>query len=161
MTLNKTLQHTLLAAAAAAAAGSCSYNPNDYSSFAEIDAEGWRADQTFVFMPSMRDSIARGRLSLFVRHTNDYPYSNLWVELESHQPADSGHVELRRDTFCIEMADIYGNWYGSGSGTSFQLTDTVISDFAMIREAPLRLRHIMRPDPVGGLEQIGIIFEED
>lgn len=161
MMLNKKLlQHAMLAAAAATI-GSCSYNPNDYSGFAEIDADGWRADRTFVFMPEIQDSIARGTLSLFVRHTNDYPYSNLWVELESQQPADSGHIEVRRDTFSIELADIYGNWYGSGSGTSFQLKDTVITGFAMLNEAPLRLRHIMRPDPVDGLEQIGIIFEED
>lgn len=139
--------------------GACSYNPNDYSCFADIDADGWPADKTFVFMPETADSIAEGTLSLLVRHTNDYPYSNLWVELESQQPADSGHIATRLDTICIELADIYGNWYGTGAGTSFQLKDTISTRFTLMRDAPLRLRHIMRPQTVEGLEQVGIIFE--
>lgn len=146
-------------AALVAALGACSYNQNDYSCFSDIDADGWDADDTFVYTPQLADSTAVGTLSLMVRHTNDYPYSNLWVELETQQPADSGRLEVRLDTFCIELADIYGNWYGKGLGPSFQYSDTLRTDFTLFNDSPVRLRHIMRPQKVTGLEQVGIIFE--
>jgi len=147
------------AAAAMLLSIACSYNPDDYSCFSNIDPDdGWAYGRSFVYMPEIGDSMARGSLALMVRHTNDYPYSNLWVEVESHRPVDGGHVELHRDTFCIELADVYGNWFGSGLGTSFQKVDTVYADFVMTDGAPLRLRHVMRPDTVIGIEQVGFIF---
>lgn len=141
------------------AACSCIYNPNSYSCFSDIDpTEGWSYARTFVYLPQIGDSIACGRLELFVRHTNDYPYSNLWVELESHMPAPGGHVEIRRDTFCITLADVYGNWQGRGQGTTFEKIDTLYMDYRLINGAPVRLRHVMRPERVEGLEKVGLIF---
>lgn len=144
----------------AAATTSCSYNHNNYSCFSDIDpAEGWEYGRALVYMPEIGDSLAEGRLQMLVRHTNDYPYSNLWVEVESQQPADSGHLEVVRDTFCITLADIYGNWQGRGSGTTYERVDTLYADFTLISGAPLRLRHVMRPDRVEGIEKVGLIFE--
>lgn len=138
----------------------CSYNPNDYSCFTDIDPnQGWNYGTTFVYMPQTADSIAQGALTLLVRHNNDYAYSNLWITLESQQPQPDGHVETHVDTFCIELADIYGNWYGSGRGLSFAKVDTLYTDFLLTNGAPLRLRHIMRPDNVTGIEQVGLIFK--
>lgn len=137
----------------------CSYNPDDYSCFSDIDPDdGWAYGHSFGYMPEIDDSLAHGSLTLMVRHTNDYPYSNLWVEVESHRPVGGGHIELHRDTFCVELADVYGNWLGSGLGTSFQKVDTIYPDFVIADGAPLRLRHVMRPDKVVGIEQVGFIF---
>lgn len=149
----------LLAAASLLLCAACSYNPDDYSCFSNIDPNsGWKYGSTFVYLPELQDSLASGVLTLLVRHTNDYPYSNLWVEVESQQPAPNGHIALLRDTFCIDLADVYGNWLGSGSGASFQKVDTLYADFDLVDGAPLRLRHIMRPDRINGIEQVGFIF---
>lgn len=138
----------------------CSYNHNDYSCFTDIDpVEGWDYARTLVYMPEPADSIAEGMLLFYVRHSNDYPYSNLWIEVESQQPLPDGHVAARLDTFCIELADIYGNWHGKGRGTSFQLTDTLATRMLLPAGAPLRLRHIMRPEHVRGIEKVGLIFK--
>lgn len=149
----------LLASTICIAACSCSYNPNSYSCFSDINpSEGWQYGKSFVYMPEIKDSMADGRLELLVRHTNDYPYSNLWIELERQIPEDSGHLAICRDTFCITLADIYGNWHGHGQGTTFEKIDTLYLDYTLINGAPLRLRHVMRPDRVEGLEKIGLIF---
>lgn len=149
----------LSAAAALLLCAACSYNPNDYSCFSNIDASrGWKYGTKFIYLPEISDSLAHGQLALMVRHSNDYPFSNLWVELESQQSSDSGHIVLLRDTFCIELADTYGNWLGSGLGTSFQKVDTIYADFDLANGSPLKLRHVMRPDVVKGIEQIGLIF---
>lgn len=138
----------------------CSYNRNDYSCFTDIDpAEGWSYGETLVYMPEPADSIAEGTLLFYVRHTNNYPYSNLWIELESQQPLHDGHVATRLDTFCIQLADIYGNWHGKGRGTSYQFTDTLSARMLLPADAPLRLRHVMRPEHVKGIEKVGLIFK--
>lgn len=141
---------------------SCSYNPNDYSCFTAIDpAEGWAYDDGLVYLPEIADSAAAGALALMVRHTNDYPYSNLWVEVRSQQTLTDGHLAQRCDTFQIPLADIYGNWRGSGRGDSYVVLDTIYPDFTLISQSPLRLRHVMRPERVGGLEQVGFIFSSN
>lgn len=152
-------RNNVLAPLALILLAACSYNPNDYSGFDSIDPEeGWCADRSFSYSPEISDSIAEGSLQLFVRHTNDYPYSNLWVEVESVQPADSGRTATRLDTFCIELADVYGKWHGSGIGTSFQRTVELSPRFTIMRGTSLHLRHVMRPGRVTGLEQVGLIF---
>lgn len=151
-----------LAAAALALCAACSYNPDDYSCFSDIDpVEGWRYGSTFVYMPQVADSVVHGRLELLVKHTNDYPYANLWLELESQKVNSKGHLEVVRDTICVELADKFGNWHGSGPGTSFQFTHPVDSNYTLINQAPLKLRHIMRPQSVTGIEKVGLIFTSD
>jgi len=141
---------------------SCSYNPNSYSCFSDIDPiDGWQYGRTFVYIPEIADSITRGQLALLVRHTNDYPYSNLWIELSSQQPADSGHITMLRDTFCITLADVYGNWQGRGQGTTLEKIDTLYFDYHLINGAPLRLRHVMRPERITAIEKVGLIFTAD
>lgn len=62
------------------------------------------------------------------------------------------------DTVSVELADIYGTWLGSGLGTSFQRRVTLNPAFTVADSARVRVRHVMRVDPVPELEQIGIIF---
>ena len=154
----KTLKPLIIFAALAIMIGACSYNPNNYSCFADIAPEGWKDTVTFTFTPEIEDSIATGTLNLLVRNTNDYPYSNLWIEIESREETDSG-LRTRPDTVCIQLADIYGNWHGSGIGTSYQLKRQVYSAYTVRKGDSIRIRHIMRPTTISGLEQIGIIFE--
>lgn len=144
--------------ALAAMAGGCAYRPNDYSAFSSVDGDGWAYGNTYVYLPQVEDSVVDGSLLVAVRHTNDYPYSNLYLELSYQSLGPEGHVEFRRDTVNVELCDKYGHWLGSGSGLSYRLTDTVSTGFRLIDGAPLRLRHVMRSDRVTGLEQVGIIF---
>lgn len=149
----------LAGALAAVALASCNYSPNSYSCFSSIDpADGWAYGESYVYMPEIEDSIAAGSLALLVRHTNEYPFSNLWVEVQSQQPAGEG-IEVRTDTFCITLADVYGNWLGRGTGATIEKLDTIYPNFTITDGSPLRLRHVMRPDRVEGLEKVGFIFQ--
>lgn len=155
MRQTKKLTISLLMLAAVSLAA-CDYNPNDYSCFSAIDpSQGWEYGTTLVYIPEIEDSTANGTLTLMVRHNNDYPYSNLWLELSGLSREGQ---KLMCDTFCIELADVYGNWLGKGSGATFQRIDTLYRNFNLTDGAPLRLRHVMRADHVTGLEQVGLIF---
>lgn len=160
---SKNLSNKVLAALGAGLtllAWGCSAPDNDYSAFSTVDPDGWEYGHTFVYRPEIADSLAEGTLSLMVRHSNDYPYRNLWLEVSYQHMDPDSTITFRRDTVNFPLADLYGNWLGSGLGTSFQAMDTVATDFQLISGAPIRVRHIMRPDRVTAIEQIGIIFEE-
>ncbi len=130
---------------------------NSFSSFVRMPSAQWLYSSECVFTPdSLADSTAQGTLMLSLRHTASYPYSNIWIELACGDPSDS--ADFRRDTFDIVMADTFGRWCGSGMGTSFRLTDTLVRDFTLVRNRPLTVRHIMRADTIDGIEQVGIVF---
>ena len=138
----------------ALAVAACSRYANDYSQFGNIEPEGWAYTTFYVFTPEIEDSVTHGTLTLAVRHTNDYPYRNLYLEV-SYWQADSCAA---RDTLNVQLADIYGNWLGGGLGTSFQKADTIHSNFQLLNHSTIKVRHVMRPDVVTGVEQIGLMF---
>lgn len=146
--------HILLALMSALLFTACSYRPNDFSDFRDIPPAGWNYVHPFTFTPHIQDSVATGTLVLAVRHTNEYPFRNLYVEVSYLTPDSITH----RDTVNVMLADVYGNWLGSGLGTSFQKADTISRSFQLMDSTAITLRHVMRPDPVTGLEQIGLLF---
>lgn len=134
--------------------GACVPGHNDYSEFADIPSYGWAYSHPVTFIPTIADSICNGTMILTVRHGNAYPYRNLWVELSHTEPDNT----VRHDTINIELADVYGRWYGSGLGAGFQYSDTVSRQFTMYRDSGIKMRHIMRNDTLQAIEQIGIAF---
>lgn len=134
--------------------GSCVPGHNDYSQFINTGAEGWQYGDTLKFQPQIADSISTGKLKIAIRHTNAYPYSNLWLEIR-HFNGDS----LRLDTVNIEMADIYGKWHGNGIGANYQYALTISNHITLYRDHPIMINHIMRVDKLPNIEQIGLLFD--
>lgn len=127
-----------------------------FSGFRDFPEARWLYSRPVVFQSdTLGDSVARGLLLLSLRHTSDYPYSNLWVEVST---ADSSRRVLSCDTFDVGLADVFGRWYGSGMGASLRYTDTLSRDFRMVRGSSISVRHIMRTDTLPEIEQIGLIF---
>lgn len=134
--------------------GSCLPGHNDYSDYQQLPIGGWPYNDALTFTPAGGDSIAEGTLSIGLRHTNEYPYSNLYLELSYSDTAGA----RRLDTLNIIMADKYGHWRGKGVGTDFQLIDTVDTHFTRIAGSPIKVRHIMRVDTLRGIDMIGMEF---
>ncbi|MBQ9074057.1 MAG: gliding motility lipoprotein GldH [Muribaculaceae bacterium] len=137
--------------------GACVPGHNDYSDFKNVSVDGWAYNDTICFVPEIGDSVATGVLSIALRHNNNYIYSNIWLEA-SFNINDS---VIKRDTINIELADIYGRWHGKGIGTSFQLELPINAPHIIEPHQPIIIRHIMRVDTLQGIEQIGIIFQEN
>ncbi len=134
--------------------GSCLPGHNDYSDYQQLPIDGWVYNSPVTFTPTGEDSIAQGSLSLGLRHTNEYPYSNLYLEMAYEDTTGTS----RLDTLNITMADRYGRWCGKGVGTDFQLIDTINPHFTRIAGSPIRVRHIMRVDTLRGIDMVGIEF---
>ena len=123
--------------------------------FKAIAAEGWAYGERFEFNPEYADSVGYTGIAVAIRHNNDYPYSNLWLELKSPVP---GSDAMRIDTIDLEMADVYGHWYGRGAAMSYIIVDTLPGRYYYDRQRPMSLRHIMRVDTVPDLTQVGLLF---
>ena len=133
----------------------CKPKVNDFSVYTNIEPSGWKYGQSYDFEPVQQDSIVSGRLKLNVRHTGDYSYRNLWLEVTLR---DS--VIERVDTVNLLLADPFGNWFGTGVGTDFQLSSTLADTIRLCPPVKISVRHIMRSDDLKGIEQIGLDFTE-
>lgn len=145
--------------AATLSVASCSRPANDYSGYSDLGADGWIYGDTISFVPQTTDTVATGDIVVSLRHTPDYAWRNIWLEVTVM--ADSAATAVaRRDTVSIDLCDAYGRWYGNGIGVSYQLSDTVARGVTRSAAAPVYVRHIMRADTLRGIEQLGVLFAE-
>ncbi|MGX5818077.1 gliding motility lipoprotein GldH [Chitinophaga lutea] len=73
----------------------------------------WNVADTLPFevQLSPEDTGYYYNLYVNVRHTDAYPYSNLWIIIHTAGPGDSTTVARRVE---LPLADSYGKWMGSG-----------------------------------------------
>lgn len=144
-----------LAAVAAATMSGCSDKHPDFSEFKELPSAGWAYGDTVSITAAGLDSTEVRSLYASVRHSGDYLYRNLWLEV-SYTGADK---RLRIDTVELELADIYGRWLGNGFGPSYQM-EVPVSPAAPIADSTrVKVRHIMRVDTLHGVQQVGILIK--
>lgn len=131
--------------------GACAPRHNDYSRFESLPEAGWAYGDSIAFSPVGLDSVAQRSLSVALRHDNDYPYRNLWLEVTYGTPP-----AMQRDTVSIELADAYGRWHGNGLGPSYQMATDIAPAITLSDSSRISIRHIMRIDTLRGIRQIGI-----
>lgn len=128
---------------------------SERSKYFNIGSEGWTYGDTLVWTPLDSAAIDTANLIVALRHANDYPYANIWLECTFYAPEDT---TPRIDTINIWLADEYGRWLGTGIGVGRQITDTALWHTPIDLSKPIGLRHVMRSDCLTGVEQVGIII---
>lgn len=114
----------------------------------------WDADSVLQFEVPVPDTTHRYDVLLCVRHTEAYPYQNMWLFTEWN-----GQV----DTIEFYLADDHGRWLGNRNGkliempvlyeTSYQFTDTGY--------CTMRVQHGMREMALKGVSDVGIIIQRN
>ncbi len=140
-------------------AASCSRGERDYSRWQSLPADGWAYGDTLYLLPvdtglPDNDTLVRRSLHLGLTHDNDYPYSNVWLEV-----AYTGTGRRYRYTLNIPLADIYGRWLGSGFGSGYQRDVVIVPQADIDLTIPVEVRHVMRLDTLKGIDKIGILIE--
>jgi gliding motility-associated lipoprotein GldH len=77
----------------------------------------WEKEHKVGFEVFIDDTASAHNLYVNVRNTSLYPFSNLYLFIETMAP--SGHTI--RDTFEVILADDRGKWLGSGLGDIWDL----------------------------------------
>lgn len=120
-----------------------------YSRFAPILSGEWHMDSVLQFTYSIPDTTPDYRLTLYVRHAENYPYQNIWLFA-----GDSA----RCDTINCFLADDRGRWLGDKHhgwietpvfiGENFRYTDT--------GTYTLTVQHAMRDTVLRGVWDVGV-----
>ncbi|PWD99172.1 gliding motility lipoprotein GldH [Marinilabilia rubra] len=80
----------------------------------EFAGNGWYKDSVVTFNPVLEDTSKVLNLGFSMEHSNDYPYSNLWLFIEVKSP--DGHMQT--DTMEYFLAEPDGRWIGKGNDDS-------------------------------------------
>ena len=94
----------------------CRFEGNMLQSYRHLPDEGWCVDSLVYIPVPVADTTEAYDMTLRLRHTDDYPYSNLWLFVTAVAPDGTQTV----DTVNIPLSDEYGRWLGSGIGATMQ-----------------------------------------
>ena len=124
-----------------------------YTAFKTLPNTGWEADSSLCYQPVITDSIVDCQMQITIRHTDAYPYQNLWLFVDIEQDS----LLLTRDTIECYMANERGEWLGGGL-TVHELP-LLYSDhylFTNSGEYRISITQGMRNDTLTGIKEVGV-----
>ena len=146
------LKYCLLLLLTATLLASCDHNVV-YSEYRSLPFCGWDADSSLVFTPDITDTLSVYDVLLHVRHTQNYPYQNMWLFLDT--PAG-------RDTIEFYLADQRGRWLGNGFGNIKEMPVLYATSvrFPHTGEYQYVIRQGMREECLHGVQDVGLTIEK-
>lgn len=130
-----------------------------FSAQQPIETAGWHKDSVATFQWEMTDTLTNCDLLLFLRHTQSYPYQNMWLFLNYYYPFA---VEPVRDTVEFYLADDRGVWLGNGFGNIKEMPVLLKSNFKYPAKGlyKITIQQAMRDTVLKGISDIGISVKE-
>jgi gliding motility-associated lipoprotein GldH len=122
-----------------------------------IPLSGWDRNQTLYFQDSLRAKAPEKlHFEIDLRHTNLYPYQNLWLYIRTK--CSDGTSRL--DSINWTLSEPNGRWIGSGWGSlyslSHRLPDILIKKNTGSRWFIIEIQHGLRNKTLTGIEDIGV-----
>lgn len=135
---------------------SCSSNLV-YEAYTEVE-NGWQYQNVIEHMVDVEGPAAAHDVFLNIRHTNDYPYSNLWVQVFTTNP-DGQEVSQR---FEITLAKPDGQWLGNSWGSTITQERLIMQGvkFQKPGKHVFKVQHDMRLNNVPAITHIGVRVED-
>ena len=120
-----------------------------YTQFYSIPSEKWAIDEVAQFDYSIADAELPYRMIIYVRHTERYPYQNMWLFV------DDGY---RHDTIEFYLADDRGQWLGDKHHGFIEMPVLyeVANQFPDTGTYHLTIQHAMRDSVLRGVTDIGL-----
>ena len=129
-----------------------------YDQSQSIDEHGWLPDEVSTFRIDVDDTTHAFDLMVEVRNTIDYPYSNLFLFVDTRFPDGS----TSRDTIECPLADAAGHWYGRRTGRYVDSRYRLRAGSVRFAEPGMYLFGIsngMRDSAIAGIKDIGMRME--
>lgn len=121
----------------------------------------WKKDQKVRFDFTISDTSSNYLLYLYLRHTDAYPYSNIWLNVYTTMPGDQKPVVTRVE---VPLADPSGKWYARGMNEirehKMPLNNNGVVRFLKKGTYTIQLEQIMRNDPLPEVMSAGIMLEK-
>jgi len=130
---------------------------------ADVPVQGaaWNREFKPEFAFEMTDTVSKHDLFIDIRHTGEYPFSDLFLFVDLHGP-DGRHM---RDTIECLLADPTGKWFGKGLGFIFadRYQAHVLyrsgNRFPASGRYTVRLEQAMRTEELAGVLDVGVSVE--
>jgi len=74
-----------------------------------LDNDQWNYDEEFLTLVPIEDTLSNYRLDLALKHSSDFAYANLYIEIGTSFP-DGKSLS---DNFSLQLADKFGKWEGN------------------------------------------------
>ena len=125
-----------------------------YSHFSPIPTEKWHVDSVVHFDYPIADSTASYQMLVYVRHTEKYPYQNMWLFIDNND---------RRDTIEFYLADDRGQWLGNKHHGFIEMPvlfeqNYHFSDTGLYH---MSIQHAMRDTLLRGVTDIGLEIHQN
>ena len=120
-----------------------------YSRFVPVSSEKWDMDSVASFEYAITDADQDYRMLVYVRHTERYPYQNMWLFI-----GDSLHC----DTIEFYLADDRGQWLGNKHHGFIEMPVLLEENyhFADTGTYHMAIQHGMRDSILRGITDIGL-----
>lgn len=123
-----------------------------------IENNTWKSDDIKTFTFEVEDTISPMLISVNLRTTVDYAYSNLYVFMYSEYPDGSSH----KDTLEFLLAEPDGKWLGENTGTIVEFKGPIAAGgrFSKQGKYTFKLQHAMREEELKEVVDIGLCIEK-
>lgn len=135
----------------------CSNNSNNtiYSQYAAVPDLSWHQDSVFNFTFEVEDTIGLYDIFIDIRHTDAYPYQNMWLFVRNN-------MLPTRDTLEFFLADDHGRWLGNGLNGLVEMP-VIYEDgyrFPKLGTCQIAIMQGMRETYLKGVNDVGIIIKK-
>ena len=126
-----------------------------YNEYQGLPLSGWDKDSALVYEVNITDTLAAYNLILNVRHTQAYPYQNVWFFVENG-------LFGQTDTLEYYLADQRGRWLGNGFGDRREMPCLIGQNirFPHAQTYTFKVSQGMREDRLKGVTELGLIVEK-
>ena len=140
---------------------SCRPSPQYQDNYA-IPGGAWQVAYRPEFHFTITDTAIAYQLFLLIRHTDAYPYANIWVNMDSKAPGDTAWGKVRVE---VPLAAPTGQWLGRGAGELWEqrVPLTSLSRPAFFTKKgtyTVRLTQDMRRNPLPEVLTVGLRLEQ-
>ncbi len=128
---------------------------NTYHKMADIPNFSWQRSDTLDFEVKIADTLSDYDLFLIIRHNNDYPFTNLWIDFYTIFP-DGDTLKVRKQLHLADNDE--QRWKGECMGDICVAKVPLITDARFPQRGiyVFRIHHVMRSNPLPGVMNVGL-----
>ncbi len=123
----------------------------------------WKETFQPVYTFDITDTTKTYNLFLTMRHTDAYPFSNIWLNVKMLKPGEKEYTNVKIE---IPLAQPDGKWLGRGMNEIWEQLMPLTRDgeplhFSKQGEYKIQLEQIMRTNPLPEVMSVGIRLEKN
>ncbi len=124
-----------------------------------IPGHKWAYNLQPFFDFTISDTTSQYNLYLVLRHTDAYPYNNIWLNIGSQSPADT----MRYQRFDLQLGTDAGGWEGNGMDDIWEVRKSITKGPIKFNKAgnyQFSVAQVMRENPLTEIMSVGVRVEK-